>query len=358
MNPQDPNVTPPVGGPPPADDAGSQALAEALRSSFVIVQIIMVALVLVFLSSGFFTIGPQEKGVVLRLGKPVGGGQLLGPGAHWAWPAPIDEVVRLHITSVTRAESSVGWYQTAQERAAGAPEPPPLPKLSPANITYALTSDTNIIHVWAAAQYTVTDPITFNFTFSDAPSLITNALNNALLRASSEFTVDGILTSNRAEFKERVQQLANEEVESEHLGIALGEVIPFSSPPLSLRDKFRDVDKAVQKQLSTLASAKTYENTNLAWARGESDTRVKVADAARKRKVDMMAAQADIFPKLLAQYERNPELFKRIRQMAVLADIYTNAQEKIVVPPNSREYRFQLNREPQAPSVSNIPTTP
>jgi regulator of protease activity HflC (stomatin/prohibitin superfamily) len=33
-----------------------------LRSSFVIVQIIMVALVLVFLGSGFFTVGPQEAG--------------------------------------------------------------------------------------------------------------------------------------------------------------------------------------------------------------------------------------------------------------------------------------------------------
>jgi hypothetical protein len=59
MNAPDPNVPPP-GGAPPAEDAGSQALAEALRSSFFIVQIIMVVLVLVFLFSGFYTVGPQE----------------------------------------------------------------------------------------------------------------------------------------------------------------------------------------------------------------------------------------------------------------------------------------------------------
>jgi len=357
MNPQDPNVPQP-GGPPPPEDAGSQALAEALRSSFVIVQIIMVALVFLFLGSGFFTIGAQEKGIILRLGKPVNEGRLLGPGAHWAWPAPIDEVVRLHITSVTMAESSEGWYLTAEERFSQAPEPPAFQKLNPANVSYTLTADTNIIHVMARAQYTVTDPTAFNFNFSDAPAVITNALNNALLRACSEFTVDGILTSNRAEFKERVQQLAIESVNSQSLGVALGEVTAFPSPPLSLRDKFREVDKAVQRQLSMIAAAKTYENTNVAWARGEADTRVKVADAARKRKVDMMAAQADTFKKLLDQYERNPELFKRIRQMAVLESVYTNAQEKIVVPPNSHEYRFQLNREPQAPSASNIPTSP
>ena len=67
--------------PPPAEDAGSQALADALRSSFFIVKIIMVALVLVFLGSGFFTVGPQEQAIKLRLGKPVGEG-----GAGAAWP--------------------------------------------------------------------------------------------------------------------------------------------------------------------------------------------------------------------------------------------------------------------------------
>ena len=39
-------------------DAGSQALEEALRSSFFIVKLAMEVMVLVFLCSGFFTVGP------------------------------------------------------------------------------------------------------------------------------------------------------------------------------------------------------------------------------------------------------------------------------------------------------------
>ena len=77
---------------PPApvtpDDAGSQALAEALRSSFAIVKVVMVLMVLAFFSSGFFTVGPQEKAVILRFGKPVGEGEkaLLSSGLHWSFP--------------------------------------------------------------------------------------------------------------------------------------------------------------------------------------------------------------------------------------------------------------------------------
>jgi membrane protease subunit HflK len=357
MNPQDPNI-PPQGAAPPAEDAGSQALAEALRSSFFIVQIIMVALVLVFLGSGFFTVGPQEQAIILRLGKPVDGGRLFNPGPHWAWPAPIDEVVKLRITSLTNADSSVGWFQTPQERAMGVPEPPGMQKLNPANITYALTSDTNIIHVRATAHYRISDPSVFHFNFANAPVFITNALNNALLLASSEFSVDGILTSNRAAFRERVEQQVRALIDSEHLGVTVEQVDFTPSPPLYLQNKFTEVDQAMQKRDSLLKQAQSYTNTTVAKALGEADTRVKVAEAARKRKVDMMAAQADIFPKLLVQYQRNPELFKRIRQMSVLEEIYTNAQDKIMVPPNSHELRFQLSREPQEPSVSNIPTAP
>jgi modulator of FtsH protease HflK len=142
------------------------------------------------------------------------------------------------------------------------------------------------------------------------------------------------------------------------LGVTVGQVDVFSSPPLNLRNKFKEVDQAVVKRDSMLSQARSYDTTNVARARGEADTRAKVADAVRKRKVDMMAAQADIFPKLLTQYQRDPELFKRIRQMAILENVYTNAQEKIIVPPNAKEYRFQLNREPQEPSVSDIPTAP
>ena len=69
---------------PETRDAGSQALSEALRSSFVIVKFAMAVLLVVIILSGIFTVGPQEKAIILRFGRPVGEGQkmLLGAGLH------------------------------------------------------------------------------------------------------------------------------------------------------------------------------------------------------------------------------------------------------------------------------------
>src|SRR5438046_7039551 len=60
----------PPGAPEPprgVEDAGAQALSEALRSSFDIVKFLMAALVLAFVFSGVFTVKPNQVAVKLRL---------------------------------------------------------------------------------------------------------------------------------------------------------------------------------------------------------------------------------------------------------------------------------------------------
>src|SRR6266498_2654352 len=120
--------------PPHQVDTGSEALAEALRGSFRVLQIVMVLLVVLFLGSGMFTVGPSEKAIILHLGKPVGEGNqaLLGAGWHWAWPYPIDEVVKVPITEIQQLRSTIGWFAQTPEQEAMDQEPPAGNSLNPA----------------------------------------------------------------------------------------------------------------------------------------------------------------------------------------------------------------------------------
>ena len=126
----------PASAPVTTDDAGSQALAEALRSSFAIVKVAMLVMVLAFFGSGFFTVGPAEKAVILRFGKPVGEGAkaLLGAGLHWSYPYPIDEVVKIPITEIQSVDSTMGWYAMTRNQEilykATGQEPPSGPSLN------------------------------------------------------------------------------------------------------------------------------------------------------------------------------------------------------------------------------------
>ena len=91
-------------------------MSEALRSSFVIVKILMLGLVIVFICSGVFTVPSQQKAIILRLGKPVGTGEkmLLEPGLHWSFPYPIDEKTFIPLGQQT-VRSTVGWYATTPD---------------------------------------------------------------------------------------------------------------------------------------------------------------------------------------------------------------------------------------------------
>src|SRR5438270_1746090 len=141
-------------------DSGSQALSEALRSSFVVVKIVMVILVFVFLGSGIFTVGPNERAIILRLGRPVGEGEkaLLGPGLHASWPYPIGEFQRVSITGIQRVTSRAGWYAVTPEQELAGTEPPAGVTMNPAVDGYALTADGNIVHTRATLPYKINDP--------------------------------------------------------------------------------------------------------------------------------------------------------------------------------------------------------
>ncbi len=246
----------------------------------------------------------------------------------------------------------------ADDRARGVPPTEGGEKLNPASVTYGLTADSNIIHVYATAQYRITDPIAFHFDFTAGPTFITNDLNNALLYACSQMPIDDILTKKRGFFQEQVQARARDLIEAQHLGVTIEHVSIDASPPLFLTPKFDELDQAMLKRDSAKSRAQSYSNTVYNQAEGDAATRVFVADAIRKRSVDMVAAQADIFQKLRGQFEQNPSLFERIRQMTLLEAVYTNVQDKMTLPPNTHEVRLQIGREPQAPNTNSYIVNP
>jgi membrane protease subunit HflK len=334
-NPLKPPAGPPAPEPPTPDDSGSQALSEALRSSFFIIQIIMVLLVVMFFASGFFTVKEQNKAIILRMGRPVGQGEgvLLGPGAHFAFPRPIDEVTNVPFSSSQRAYSSVGWYQSIAQFVQNAPPPQSMPNLDPASsVSYMLTADTNIIHLIASVTYRITEPIAFYFDFANAAGFVTNDLDNALLFAASHFTVDDILSKRRDDFRVAVETRLRDLVEQQDLGITVDSVTPGSSPPLALKSDFDKVVGASAEHDTTLSKAANYESETLGGARSKKEARVRTADAETARKVGLLGAEMTNFSRYLENYQRNPALVTSLLQTETFKKVWANAQSTFLLP--------------------------
>ncbi len=344
-------------------DAGSQALAEALHSSFAIVKFVMLVLLVVFFASGFFTVQQQERAIILRFGKPVGEGQkaLLGPGLHWSYPYPIDEFKKVSVTGIQKVNSAAGWYATTPEQELAGTEPPAVGNsLNPAVDGYALTADGNIIHARATLLYRIEDPIQYVFGFTNAPNAVQNALDDALLHTAAHFQVDDILTRDVAGFREAVKRRVTELLDRQKVGVVVEDCIVQSIPPRQLKGAFDNVVRAAVTRNKVLNEARSYENQVLTRASADAESLVNVAESDRAIMVRDIAGQSERFNDILPQYRQNPALFMQQRLAETFGLALANV-EKWVLPPTahgkSTEVRLLLNREPPVPK-SGTSTAP
>jgi membrane protease subunit HflK len=340
---------------PEAVDAGSQALAEALGSSFAIVKVVMLLMVVAFFGSGFFQVGPSEKAVILRFGRPVGEGKgaLLGPGLHWSFPYPIDEVRKIPITEIQKVTSTTGWYFTTPEQELSGEELPAGMSLNPAIDGYAITADRNIVHTRATLNYHIEDPIAYIFNFASASNSIQNALNNALLFTAAKFNVDDILTRDVAGFQDAVLARVGDLTEQEHLGIVIDNCQVQSVAPRQLQDVFARVTEARQNQSRQINDANAYRDKTLLNAAAQASAITTQAAAASANYVKAIQADAKAFTDVLPAFEANQNLFAQQKVAETMALVLTNVQDKIFLPERadgqSRELRLMLNREPPQP---------
>lgn len=354
------------------EDPSSQAMSEALRSSFAIVKFVLVALVILFFVSGIFQVGPQEQAIILRFGKPVGAGEkaLLGPGLHWAFPYPIDEVVKIPIKQVQTVKSTACWlYLTPQQKAAyeanGALPRYSSASLNPAQGGYAFTADRDIIHTTATLYYQVNEPIRAVFNFSSGPdsplgvggvsNVLQRILNNSLLYTAAHFTVDQVLYSDVGGFQDNVKQRVMQLADEDHLGITVMQCSVDSIPPLQLRHIFDEVTEARENRNQVLDQAHSYENQVTNNADAQAAAIINEAQSASVRYVQSVQADAKAFSDLLPNYKINPNLFEQEELVQAMGEALTNVQFKAYTPtsPSGKpsDLWLLLNREPPGPET-------
>lgn len=340
----------------PLEDAGTQALSEALAGSFKLVKVIMVILVVVFLGSGVREVGSHERAIKLSFGKAVGTGEsaLLDPGWHWAWPYPINEIVKIPIGQVQEVVSTVGYYGRTREQEAANVDPPVTRTLDPVWNGYLLTGDGNIMHSRATLRYRINDAVRYAFNFSAASNVVQNALNNALTFAASSVEVDDAVRRDVSAFKDAVLRRLEGTLFEQELGVTIENLELGSIPPRQVKEAFDAVLAAENQRSKTINDAQSVANGIIAAASGEASAIINNAHAEANQLTNTVAAEARYFSDQLQHYRQNPGLYLSRLQTETLARVMTNVQEKVILnqmPAGPRrELRLQVNPEPaQAP---------
>ncbi len=338
---------------PTADDASSQALNEALRSSFVLVRLLIIALLIGFVFSCVFQVKQNEVAVILRFGGPVGrtpSEQVLGPGLHWALPYPIDEIVKIPQGESRIIRSTTSWYlQSDAEAAAGQP-PEELDRLTPGRDAHVITADGNILHVRALLRYRLSDPVAYTFNFSDPTSLLVNCLNNAVHWAAVRTTADDALYKDIPGFQTAVRTRVAQLIEQIHLGVTIDQVEVRTEAPQFVKKSFLRVTDAEQDLNKRKNEAEGEGQKVTLEAVGEAARILDTARSASNSLVQGLAGEAQLFQDQVAEYRRSPHLVRERLRLATIERVFTNSADKWYLPSGATELRLNLSREPEGPT--------
>lgn len=350
-------VEPPSAPSVPVEDAGSQALADALSSSFKIIRFLMVVMVVIFALSGMFTVEQNEVAVKLRFGKPVGTGasQLLKPGWHWAFPYPIEEVVKIPVGQSHTMTSTNGWFVISPEMEARGEKAEAKMALTPGIDGYTLTADGNIIHVRTHLKYRISDPVLYSFRFVGATNLLLHLIDNAMFYTSARFNADAALYSDKARFQEQVRDRLTRAIADLQLGISIESAEVETSAPLDVQPKFEEVLTAQQDADTKVREAEGYASSSVNRAAGEAEVIRNNGVNSSNQLVLAVNAEAKYFTDQLPYYRANRRLFKDRLLIETRARVMTNAVEKNIDTSGSGELRLLLSREPQKPPAREQP---
>jgi membrane protease subunit HflK len=279
------------------NSGGQEPTAPAPSGKLILVILAVVAVV--WSGMGFYTVDQQERAVVLRLGKFL---ETVNPGLQWN-PPLLDDVSKVNVTAVRNHD----------------------------HVSLMLTKDENIVEVGLSVQYVVSNPKDFQLEVRSPENSLAQATVSALRHVVGSSKMDDVLTEGRAVLADQVQARLQDYLDSYQTGLEVSKVnIENTSAPSQVQDAFDDVIKAREDEQRVKNEAQTYANGIVPEARGKAQRMMEEASAYREEVVARAEGEATRFSKLLAEYQKAPEVTRERLYLVAMEDVLSNSNKVLV----------------------------
>ena len=284
--------------------------------------LILIPLVLLglWLLSGIYQVGQEERGVVLRFGEQVA---VKDPGLHWHWPTPIETVLKPKVTIVNRVEvgfRSVGGAVGRNESGRDIN-----------NESLMLTGDENIVDINFVVLWYIDKPEDFLFKIRD-PEITVKAVAESVVREIigktpfAEATTEG-RKQIEDDAREQIQAILN----NYGAGIAIQEVqVQKVDPPDEVIDAFRDVQRAQADRERAQNEAETYQNDILPRARGDAVKMEQEAEAYAQEVVARAEGESQRFIAVYDEFKQARDVTTRRIYIDTMAEVLGNMNKVLI----------------------------
>jgi membrane protease subunit HflK len=244
----------------------------------------IVALVAVWLATGFYRVQPGEQGVELLFGRFV---KVTTPGLNFWFPPPIGEVLKPNVEQTNQI--TIGFRSGADTGRSSSTR-------DVLQESLMLTGDQNIIDIDFLVQWRIKNAADYLFNLRDPEGTVKLAAESAIREIVGQGSLEDALTLRRQEVDDRTRELLQQILDNYGAGILIVEVKQLKAdPPTEVIDAFNDVQRARQDKDRSVNEALAYRNDIVPRARGESERITQDAAAYKEKIVREAEGEADRF---------------------------------------------------------------
>ena len=294
-----------------------------------IIGLVALVVALIFLWSSWFTVQPEETGVVQRFGKIV---RTAEPGLHFKWPYGIETVRLVPTARVLKEEFGFRTLASAPGQRTQYTGNQASGNQAYKSESLMLTGDLNVIDVQWIIQYRIEDPIRYLFHVRDTSKTIRDITEAVMRRVvgnrlgSDVLTVGRVAVSSKA--KEEIQQILSDY----DTGVRLVTVeLQDVTPPDPVKPAFNEVNESRQDRERTINQAQEQVNREIPKAGGEAARSISEAQGYAIERVNRARGEATRFQAILAEYQQAPEVTRRRLHLEAMGRFMTEMKGLYIV---------------------------
>jgi membrane protease subunit HflK len=286
------------------------------------IQLIVGAvLILILAVTSFYTIDPEETGLVLRFGQYV---RSTDPGLHFKIPFGVERVLKVPVQRQLKEEFGFRTVKAGVQSQYSVK-----PYQDESNM---LTGDLNAAVVEWVVQYRIVDPYKYLFQVRNVEITFRDMSEAVMRRVVGDRIVNEVLTVGRAEVALEVTTELQILCDQYETGIKVEQVVLQDvNPPDPVKPSFNAVNEAQQEKEKLINQAQSEYNREIPKAKGAALQTIQEAEGYALDRVNRSQGDAALFTALYQAYSRAPEVTRKRMYLETMTEVLPKVENKVIV---------------------------
>lgn len=320
------------GNPPQMDDILNKF--KGLKGKFPGLWLIIGAIVIIIIvSSSFYTVGVNEVGVIQRFGKYT---RTTTPGLHFKLPRGIEKLTKVKVRLVYKEEFGLRTIQSGVRTQYARSS-------TYLNEALMLTGDLNVAVVPWIVQYRIKDPYKYLFKVRNISTTLRDLTESTMRMVVGDRSINEVI-SKRQEIADQAKVLLQKELDEAETGINIITIeMKKTNVPEPVQPSFNEVNQATQEKERMVYQAKEEYNKAIPAAKGNAEKTIKAAEGYALDRINRAKGDAARFLSLYAEYSKAKDVTRRRIYLETLKDLFPKLGSKYIIDADQKNVLPFLN---------------